>query len=353
MNKVINGVLAIALCFLFLGCGKSNTDNEAKREKPIPVETARSYRGDIKSTYSGSTALEAENDAAVIAKVNGIAEKILVEEGDQVKAGALLALIEPEQYRLRMEQARASMIKLEKEYERSRSLHAENIVSKESFDRIRYDFENQKASYELSHYELTQTRIVSPIEGVITQRQIKIGSQVQTGQSLFHIADFSPILGVLHVPEKELGRMKIGLEAEISPDAVLGAQITGFIKLINPVINPQTGTGKITIEINDRDALLKPGMFVRVQIITDTHHNALLIPRDALISEDTERYAFITETVDGRTRVKKQVVKTAYASIEAVEIIAGLSDGNTVVTIGHNTLKDGSLVDVIQDEKSN
>jgi RND family efflux transporter MFP subunit len=354
MMKAVKWLILLSLClFLFSACTKAEaSSDETKKEKPVPVEIACSQRGSIESVYSGSTALEAENEAAVVAKVNGIVEKIMVEEGDRVRAGTVLAQIEAEQYRLRAEQARASMVKLEKEYERSRSLHADNIVSKESFDRIRYDYENQKAAYDLAHYELTQTRITAPIDGVVTLRRIKTGNQIQTGQQLFHIADFSPILGVLFVPEKELDKMKTGQKATLVADVLPDIVFQGFIKLINPVINAQTGTVKVTLEIHDQDARLKPGMFVRAHIVTDVHEKALLIPRDSLISEDTEQYVFTTEEKDGVIRAKKQTVKLGYANPQNVEITEGLEENARVVTIGHSTLKDGSRIEVIRDEKN-
>lgn len=354
MIKVVKGLLLLGLLLVFItACGKAEANDEnKKKEKPVPVEIALSQRGPIEAVYSGSTALEPENEAAIVAKVTGIVEKIMVEEGDTVKAGTVLAQIESEQYRLRAEQARTSMVKLEKEYKRSQSLQSENIISKESFDRIRYDYENQKAVYDLANYELTQTRITAPIDGIVTLRKIKVGNQIQLGQDLFHIADFSPILGVLHVPEKELGRMKIGQTATLIADVLPDKTFKGFIKLINPVVNAQTGTVKITLEINDGEAMLRPGMFARVHIVTDTREQALLIPRDSLISEDTERYVFMMEEKDGLATVRKRVVETGFANTQSVEVISGLEEKAPVVTIGHSTLKDGSLIEVIKDEKN-
>lgn len=354
MNMKLNRIMTAAFCLMFLACGNGgDSGREKKEEKPVPVETAIAFRGAIEATFSGSTALEAENEASVVAKVSGIVERILVEEGDKVEAGTVLALIEPEQYRLRMEQARASMVKLEKEYERSRSLHQENIVSKESFDRIKYDYDNQKAVYDLARYELDQTRITAPIDGIVTKRLIKIGNQIQNTQELFHISDFSPILAVLHVPEKELSRMELGQKAAIVPDALPNLAIPGFIKLINPAINPQTGTVKITIEINDPDARLKPGMFARIHVVTDIRQDALLIPRDGLVSEDSEHYVFLVQNNDGKRTVSKQTVQIGYTDSKNVEIVQGLKEGGTIVTIGHISLKDGSVIEVIENEKNN
>ena len=131
----------------------------------------------------------------VVAKTSGVMLQLLAEEGDVVKAGQVLARIEPDRPRLEMERARATMRKLENNYRRSQELLASKLVSAEASDQIRYDLEAARAAYQMTQLELSYTNIIAPIDGVIAQRNAKPGNLIQLNSSLFRIVDDLPPRG--------------------------------------------------------------------------------------------------------------------------------------------------------------
>jgi len=346
--KLLIFILALAaMTLLFTSCsGSSNAQvkSEKEEETQIPVETTKVTQGLISASYSGSSSLEAEAEALVVAKVSGVVQKILVEEGHLVRAGQTLAKLDDEQYRLELNQTKSILDKVVNEFERNESLFKNKIVSQEAYDRSKSEYHTQKAAYDLAMLRLNYTEIKAPISGIVTKRLIKVGNMVKEDQQTFQIIDFDPLLAVLHVPEKEMNKLQVGLPAVLKADAVPGSEFSGKILRISPIVDAGTGTFKVTVEVRDKARKLKPGMFARVQVVYDTHENALLVPKSAILSEDTDTWAFVIN--DGSVTKKK--VSVGYNNSTHVEVVSGISLDDIIVTTGLNSLKDGSKIKVIE-----
>jgi len=346
--KIFVFILALVFtAFLFYSCsGSSNAQdkNEKEEETKIPVETTKVTQGLITATYSGSNTLEAEAEALVVAKVSGVVKKIYVEEGYTVRAGQTLAKLDDEQYRLEVNQAKSVLEKLANEFERNESLLKNKIVSQEAYDKSKSEYQTQKAAYDLAKLRLNYTEIKAPLSGIVTKRLIKLGNMVKQDDQIFQVTDFDPLLAVLHVPEKEMNKLVVGLPAGLTADAVPDAEFKGKILRISPIVDAGTGTFKVTVEVRDKTRKLKPGMFARVQVVYDTHENALLVPKSAILSEDTDTWAFVI--ADGT--VNKKRVSIGYNNSTHVEVVSGLSLDDIIVTTGLNSLKDGSKIKVIE-----
>ena len=347
-SRIFIFILALtATAFLFYGCSSSSNaqvKSEKEEEDQIPVEAAKVTQGSISASYSGSSSLEAEAEALVVAKVSGVVKKIFVEEGYTVRNGQTLAKLDDEQYRLELNQAKSVLEKLVSEFERNESLFKSKIVSQEAYDKSKSEYFTQKAAYDLAQLRLDYTEIKAPINGIVTKRLVKVGNMVKEDQQTFQVTNFDPLLAVLHVPEKEMNKLVVGLPAVLKADAVPDSEFKGKILRISPIVDAGTGTFKVTVEARDRTRRLKPGMFVRVQVIYDTHESALLVPKSAILSEDTETWAFVI--TDGTVNKKK--VDVGYTNSTHVEVVSGLSLDDIIVTTGLNSLKDGSRIKVIE-----
>src|SRR6187397_1308443 len=130
-------------------------DAKANAEASIPVEVARPVRGEMLAMYSGTATLEAEADAEIVAKVGGEVRRILVEEGDHVKAGQLLAVLDDRQLRLQAAQTRAALAKSERDFNRQVELNQKGLVSAGAFEGLKYDLDNQPAANDLASLSLS------------------------------------------------------------------------------------------------------------------------------------------------------------------------------------------------------
>ncbi len=308
----------------------------------VPVEVGYVAVGSIDARYMGTASLEAWNEAAVASRASGLVVSIHAEEGDYVQEGQMLAKLDDEILNIELAQTKSQLDKLEADFNRSQGLYEKKLISQEQHDAVRYERDRLQASYDLKSLQLDQTRIMSPIAGVVSKRLIKTGNLVSANQEVFQVTAMSRLRAIMHVPEHELGKMKVGQHVIVNADALPGSDFSGKVSLISPIIDPSTGTIKVTIEV-DRHRDLKPGMFTRVQLVYDRKDQAMLVPRNAVVSEDRDKYVYV---VEGDKAIRRSIL-TGYVNDTDIEVVDGLSEGMAIVTLGQNGLKDSAKVHVI------
>ncbi|WP_339827680.1 efflux RND transporter periplasmic adaptor subunit [uncultured Arenimonas sp.] len=352
--------LALAISLVLAGCGggeppaegeageaettaqaeKGKTDE--KKVEAVPVEVAAVAKRPIAARFTGTANLEAPGEAQVVAKTSGVLLQLLAEEGDQVKAGQVLARIDPERPRLEMERARATVRKLENNYRRSQELLESKLVSAEASDQIRYDLEAARALYQLAQLELSYTNIVAPIDGVIAARAVKPGNLIQLNSSLFRIVDTSRLEAVLNVPERDLATMKEGLTVRMTADAMPGDVFEGVIDRVSPVVDAGSGTFRVVTVFPGGEGL-RPGMFGRIEVVYDQRNDALTVPRSALLQDAGETAVFAVRD----SKAVRVPIEVGHLSGELAEVRKGLEEGDQVVTAGKVALRDGAAVEVL------
>lgn len=338
--------LLCLLSTLLISCGGNGDDDEEKEEITLtPVEVSQVKTDEISAYLSGTATIEAEEEAEVVAKTSEIVREILVEEGMEVKKGQILARLENRMLAIEVQQATADLNKMENDFKRSEDLFNKNLISKEEFQAVGFQFDAEKALYEKARLNLQYTSITAPISGVVAQRYIKTGNMVKQNDPVFKLVDFEPLIAVLYVPENDIHKVAAGQVAQLSVDATNGTVFEGTVWRISPIVNPESGTVKVTIAVKDASAALKPGMFARVKVVYDTHRETLLIPKHAVISEDGSQLVF---TVQDSIAVKT-VVQTGYSDENYYEVLDGLRAEDRVVIVGQNGLKDSSRVEIIDE----
>ena len=372
--------LAAAIALLAAcGGGGDGMGKDANTQASIPVEVAPASHQTITANYSGTATLEAVGDAQVVAKTSGIVLKLFVEEGTHVQKGQVLAELDSDTARNKLAQATATLKKAQAAYDKADKGFALKITPKADYDSTKYDLETQKAIVEGAQLDLSYTRVVAPISGVIAKRSVKLGNLVQLNQALFQIVDLDPLEAVLNVPERDLDTLKAGQPVRMRVDALGGKSFDGSIARIAPVVDAASGTFRVTCAFRDTTSTLKPGMFGRIEVTYDQRHDAIVVPRNAIVEEDGVSSVFVIEPAppkdekkDGKDAkdapkgkageavaaetakpalpafvAKRRVVKTGYAEGDRIEIRDGLADGERVITIGRNAVREGTEVQVL------
>lgn len=349
--RLIASIFLIAMLALTVaGCaqqanGQESDTEEEEVEVAVPVEVVSAGMGDVYAAYRGTATLEAEQEADVVAKTTGIIQRLLVEEGDFVEEGQVVAILERDRLEIEAKRTAVEMSRMESDLRRFKELYDKKLTSSETYEKAKFDLDAQRAAHELAELELSYTSVRSPISGVITERLVKVGKLVETHQPLFRVDDFDPLEAILFVPERELATLAAGQAAMVYVDALPGVPFEGNLARLSPVVDPTTGTFKVTVQLEDQTGRLKPGMFSRVSIVHDTREQAVVVPREALISEDGRDYVFLVE----EDRVKRILVETGYVNDGVVEIRAGLNSGQQIVTSGKGAIGDGSLIEIVGD----
>jgi membrane fusion protein (multidrug efflux system) len=341
-------ITLIASVLLLQGCMDSVNGEEDKDETEaalaIPVEAALVSSDNMAAFYTGTATLEADQQAVVVSQITGVVLKVNAEEADFVKAGQVLAVVETDRYALEAERSNASLKRLQTDFQRKKELFAKQLVSTEDFERTSAEYEAQKAAYELAKLDLAYTSIKAPISGFISERMVRVGNLVQLHQPVYNITSYDPLLAVLHVPERELRVLSKGLQVSMKVDAWPEESFTGEVIRISPVVDTNTGTFRVTTQIEDHDQMLKPGLFGRVEILYDMHEDVPVIPRNAVITEDELSHVFV---INEEGDVNRRAIQLGYEANGQVEVTQGLKAGENVVTAGKGSLSDGARVEVV------
>lgn len=375
-------ILLIALLLLFFSACSSDEESGAgsangrsrpggdagvqQAEVAMSVEGHRVSRRSISEYVTTNTSLEAIRDVMVYSRVSANVVGRLFEEGDVVKKGDVLVRLQDdeivnslEQARIDLQQAEVSVRQAEvnadlsaAEFARMQSLYEQQLISQQEYDQAeitsrsdslslenaKQQLEAAKARLQAAEIQLAYTTVKSPISGVVTERLVDVGDRVSANQQLLTLQEFPPLWARIFIPEKSMPKIKIGQLARISMETYPDREFTGRIKLISPTVEAESGTLKVTIEVTRDTSLLRPGMFGTVYIATDTHDNAVVIPRKSIIRERNANYVFV---INPDNTVTRQEVTTGFTDEDEVEIASGLLGNEAIVTVGQETLSDG------------
>lgn len=340
----------LSLAFLN-GCNNAdasdNTDETEEVVARIPVATTSAERTSITSSYRSTATLEAREEADVTSKVNGIVEQILVEEGDYVEKGQVLAILRDQEYRIQAAQTEAELKGSEQELKRLKNMAEREMVSADSYDKLRFQTAVIRAKHDMAQLNLDETKVVAPISGHIAKRYVKTGNLVQQYQAetLFHIVDQQRLQGIVHLPEHELRHLRKGQTAALTVSAYPNQTYTANVERISPVIDSNSGTFKVVLAVDNDENMLKAGMFAQLNLHYATRDNVVVLPRYAVQSMDNVHHVFV---VNSEGVAEKRDVMLGFETDTHIEITQGVEAGEAVITTGQASLKDQALVEIIQ-----
>lgn len=346
----------LALCFVHSGCGTGNAENEDSEERSdkeqedlVPVETARLTIGDISDFILLSSTIETEQTVAVYPKVSGLVDAIKVEEGYWVKKGQVLVELVDDDLVIAEQKAKTYYEQLKYDFVQKEALFKKEIMSQDEFENARFSLELARLDWEQARLNLDNTRIASPIGGVIAARNVEVGDRIQTSTNLFSIVNTAELIAKVYVPEKEVGRVNLNQRVIVTSDFITNSSFEGWVKRVNPVIDPASGTFKVTVGLKTGFKELKSGMFVNAKIVTNVHTDALLVPKDAIVYENQELFVFKVNEDKTASKVK---LTAGYENSNYIEVTDGLSLEDRIIVAGQSGLKDNTPVKVVNKKDS-
>lgn len=314
-----------------------------KSDEGVPVKVSEVTLGEISNYVQHTSTIEAKEATDVYAQATGLVSHVIVEEGDHVEHGQVLAKLVDDELRLGAEEARINYQKLASKFKRAEGLFERNLMSREDFEQQRFMVEEARIRWDRSKLSLDYASVRSPVGGVIAERMVKLGDRVSPSNKLFSLVDLSSLIAQVHVPGRDMRYILKGQQAKVTTDFLPGSTFRGRVERISPVVDPDSGTFKVTLELNDETARLRPGMFITAHIVTATHEMAVLVPKKSIIYDNGFPHVFVvSDSTAARVRLD-----IGFEDSENLEILAGITQGDRIVIVGQNGLKDQAKIRVI------
>ncbi|MCM8768170.1 MAG: efflux RND transporter periplasmic adaptor subunit [Candidatus Omnitrophica bacterium] len=353
------------------------------KQEPVAVKVAPVARKTLSEVSLFTGSIFPQSRFVIAPKVAGRLEKLLVDVGDPIKKGQLVALLESQEYQEELEASRAELevaranlseaeINLEqarRELERTKLLREKKIASQSELDETESTYRAREARYKVALAQLEQkkaavraaevrlsfTRIEAWWENgsdtrVVGERFVDVGAMLRANDSIISILEIDTIKAILQVAEEDFFRLRVGWPVVLTTDSLPGKTFAGRIVRLAPGLKEESRAGQAEVTVSNPGHLLRPGVFVRAEIELAQHEKSTVVPLSALAKRDGNQGVFLVDTREKKVRFVP--VETGLETEEEVEIISPPLQG-FVVTLGHHLLSDGSPVSLPGESETN
>lgn len=314
----------------------------------VAVSTVKVERVALTEGVSAVGSLRSEDSVIVRPEVAGRIAEINFEEGGRVTKGQLLVRLDDGVVRAQLQQARANLSLAQSQYRRAQELSQRGFISGQARDEAASQLKVQQAAAALAQAQLEKTVILAPFDGWIGLRSVSVGDYVSPGDDLVPLESIDPLKVDFRIPEQYLNQVRVGARLAVQFDALPGQTREGTVGAISPLVDVGGRSILLRATIPNADALLRPGMFARVQLqFADTP--SLVVPEAALVPSSEGQYVF--RLVDDRAR--RVAVTVGQRRGGKVQILSGLDDEDQVLVSGLQRVQDGGEVRLVSSAGSN
>jgi len=355
--RVLPAVVRLLLVAGVVSC-RGGAPPAARTRPPPLVAVAKVEARDVQVAVRAPVDLRPLYSSEVGSKTVGYLDAVFVDRGDRVRRGQLVALVRPSDLpdqmaaeRGSLEQIRASLALSRNNLERARRLAPDGIVSQQELQNATGAVASAEAAEVASQARIAalatrlgETRIFAPMDGYVALRRLDPGALVGPGAgtgSILSLVSISVLRVFIAVNERDSAGVRVGLESQVDLDAYPGRAFRGRVVRIAPAMDPTTRTFDAEVQLaNPGD--LRPGMYGRGRIVTETHRGAPVLPAGALVVNVRGAYTFVLEG----DKVRRREVRTGFDEGDWLEILEGVKPGDEVVVAGADGLADGATVRV-------
>jgi membrane fusion protein, multidrug efflux system len=306
----------------------------------IPVETAMVTVGPIQRRLTAVGSLRSNESVVIRPEIAGRIAEFKFEEGQPVKQGQPLVVLDDSVYRAQVEQVQAALELSRSNYDRAIDLLNRKVGTTKARDEALSQLHADQASLELAKARLDKTVLHAPFDGVVGLRKVSVGDFVDVGNEIVNVEQIDPLKVDFRVAELYVGAVKAGQHLQLGVDAFAGEQFTGEVYAIDPLIDESGRSILLRARLPNPDRRLRPGLFARISLVLNEREDAIQVPEQALVPQGQEQFVF--KVVDGKVAFTK--VKVGIRRDGMAEILEGLAPHDQVVTAGQLKIRDGAAV---------
>ncbi len=339
---VWSATLAAGAVF-WAGCGKKAAQGGPAGRPPVQVVAVAARQEPIAEKLSQIGNVVANEMVAIKSEIDGTVEEILFKEGEHVEKGKLLIRLDETKLAASVAEAEASFALSKANFERSKQLFKDHLISQQDYDQTAASYQATEASLALQKRQLKDARIFAPFEGVMGQRNVSPGQVIAKNTTLSWVVDIDPVKLEISVPERFLRELRVGQTIDLTVTAYPGKMFKGEVFFIAPQVDPDTRTAFIKARIPNPAGDLKPGMFASLDLTLQLRDKAILVPEVALsqILEEDEATLYVVD--DAHTAQMKRV-RLGLRMPGWVEVVKGVKAGEMVIVEGTQKVAPGAKV---------
>jgi membrane fusion protein, multidrug efflux system len=312
-------------------------------DEAVPVEIIRAKAGQATRELRSVGTLASDESVEVAGEIPGRITDIAFQEGESVRAGDVLVRLDNALTRAEAADAAAKLVLAEANFARASSLSKSGTGTQRARDEALAALETARATVELNRVRLDKMEIRAPFDGVVGLRRVSVGAFAQIGQALVNLEKIDALKLDFQLPEINLADVRVGMPIEITVDAFPGQMFEGRIYAIDPHLDVNGRSLRIRGRLSNADLLLRPGLFARVTLRSETRNQIVLVPESAIVPRDGGTFVYVVR--DGRAVETK--VRLGRRLAGEVEVLEGLKPDETVVSAGQIRLRDGTLVEIV------
>lgn len=281
---------------------------------------------------------------ALLSKLNGTIDEVLVREGQKVKKGDVIVRINEEDYRIGVDRAKAAFELAKAEYERDKAIYAKGVIPTAMLDTNKTHMETAKADYDNAKLQYSRCLVTAPMNGVIKKVDAKVGLQLAVGDPIVEIMEIERLKAVVGIPESDVTAVRGLKTIDITLQALKDRIITGKVHFLSSSPETVARIFRLELAIDNSDGEVLPGMFLRADVVKKTVPDAIVIPFYSVISRNDEQYVYVEEdSIVHKKKVRLGIMEKWY-----VEVVEGLQGGERLVVEGHRDVEDNQKVKVVK-----
>ncbi len=351
MKSLFKYLFSLSLFFfIFIACNNETSSFDTDVAINVSVEEikAKSFEQTMITTGIVNPALEYSGKSEIAGEY--YLQKNTLRKyrmGDVVHKGDVIIKIEDKEYenQTNIEGAKLDLDISEMEYEKQQALYKMGGVTLRELVNSEKALVSSRNAYENAKIKLSKMLITAPFSGVITDLPYySNGVRIETGQPLISFMEYSTVVMDMNFPENLMGSVKVKQPARIMNYSIPDDTLKGFISELSPAIDEETRSFKGRVEVINSNLKLRPGMFVKAEIVVESLDSALVIPKDIILTMGNRRYVFVAQKETARRRF----VSTGIENNGFVEITNGLKSGERLIIKGFETLRDRSKIKVVK-----
>lgn len=353
LKKILLGLLAIGILLaIFFVLGGTKFLQISAMQKagagampPTTVSATEVASATWETTIPSVGSVTALNGITVSTEVSGIVSEIAFEAGSHVEAGELLVRLDDSVEQANVARARSELDLARKNLARSRDLFESNSVPRSELDAAEANLATAEAALAAEKALLEKKRILAPFAGRLGIRHVSLGQYLSPGQPIVNLQSIAPVFVEFSIPQAELSRIERDYAVRLTSSAIPGETLTGQITAIDSRIDPATRNITLQATFENADGQLRPGMFVKVEVVLPEKREVLMVPQTAIIYNAYGDSVFVvTEGEEGGLVARQVFVRLGERRGDFVEILSGLEAGQRIVRAGAFKLRNNTPV---------